>query len=196
VHRPDALLLTVARVVQGAAAGVVLYRDGGTAPLPGFGDDALLAGESRVLDEARVALQDGHVHTSFQWPRGGRHAPDGHVRVTVLVATDDEPRLLPGLVLLSPAGDLRGLTPRELEILGLLSDGCPNQAIARALGVAPRTVAAHVKHILVRLKAPSRTLAAVRAQGPDSTSPPGRWPRGESLTSNDQNLWTALGPVT
>jgi hypothetical protein len=30
--------------------------------------------------------------------------------------------------------------------------------------VAPRTVAAHVEHVLVKLEAPSRTLAAVRAE--------------------------------
>jgi DNA-binding NarL/FixJ family response regulator len=60
--------------------------------------------------------------------------------------------------------DLRGLTPRELEVLGLLIDGCSNQQIARALVVAPRTVAAHLEHILVKLGAPTRTLAAVRAE--------------------------------
>jgi DNA-binding NarL/FixJ family response regulator len=67
-------------------------------------------------------------------------------------------------VLVSPPGDLRGLTPRELEVLGLLIDGYSNAAIARALGAAPRTVAAHLEHILVKLAVPSRTLAAVRAE--------------------------------
>jgi DNA-binding NarL/FixJ family response regulator len=69
-----------------------------------------------------------------------------------------------GMVLLSPAAELRGLTPRELEVLGLLIDGCSNQEIARALVVAPRTIAAHLEHILVKLGAPTRTLAAVRAE--------------------------------
>jgi DNA-binding NarL/FixJ family response regulator len=86
------------------------------------------------------------------------------VRVTILRGTDDVASVLPGMVLLSPAGDLQGLTPRELEVLGLLVEGCANQEIARALVVAPRTVAAHVEHILVKLGAPSRTLAAVRAE--------------------------------
>jgi DNA-binding NarL/FixJ family response regulator len=65
---------------------------------------------------------------------------------------------------LSPATDLRGLTPRELEVLGLLIDGCSNQQIAHALVVAPRTVATHLEHILAKLGAPARTLAAVRAK--------------------------------
>ena len=68
------------------------------------------------------------------------------------------------MALLSPATDLRGLTPRELEVLGLLVEGCSNQEIARALVVAPRTVAAHLEHVLGKLEAPTRTLAAVRAE--------------------------------
>ncbi|WP_058727732.1 response regulator transcription factor [Curtobacterium oceanosedimentum] len=69
-----------------------------------------------------------------------------------------------GVVVLSPATGLRGLTRRELEVLGHLVEGCSNHEIARALAVAPRTVAAHVEHILVKLDATSRTLAAVRAE--------------------------------
>jgi len=161
---PMRSLLTAARLVQGAAAGVVVCRNGGTAPLPGLADDALLTGGSAVLGAAREAIRNGHLYTSFLWPRGGRHAPDGHVRVTVLTGTDDVACLLPGMVLLSPAGDLRGLTPRELEVLGLVIEGYANQKIARELVVAPRTVAAHLEHILVKLGAHTRTLAAVRAE--------------------------------
>jgi DNA-binding CsgD family transcriptional regulator len=157
-------LLAAARVVQDAAAGVVLCRDNGTAPLPGLGHDALLAAGSAVLDAARAAILTGQLYTSFLWPRGGRHAPDGHVRVTVLTGADDVSCVLLGMVLLSPPGDLRGLTPRELEVLGLVIEGYANQDIARILVVAPRTVAAHLEHILLKLSAPSRTLAAVRAE--------------------------------
>ena len=56
------------------------------------------------------------------------------------------------------------LTPRELEVLGLVIEGCANQEIACELLVAQRTVAAHLDHILVKLGAHSRTLAAVRAE--------------------------------
>jgi DNA-binding CsgD family transcriptional regulator len=161
---PMRSLLAAVGLVEGAMAGVVLCRNGGSVPLPGLAGDPLLARGSAVLDAARAAIRDAQVYTSFVWPRGGRHAPDGHVRVTALTGTDDVPRVLPGMVLLSPAGDLQGLTPRELEVLGLLIEGRANQEIARALVVAPRTVAAHLEHILVKLGAPSRTLAAVRAE--------------------------------
>ncbi len=152
-----------ARVVRGATAGMVLCRDSVTRPLPGLDGDALLAEGSPVLTVARSCIDDGQVFASFLWPRGGRHAPDGHVRVTVLASPREASAGLLGAVVLSPVTGLRGLTPRELEVLGLLVDGCSNQQIARALVVAPRTVAAHLEHILVKLDAPTRTLAAVRA---------------------------------
>ncbi len=157
-------LAAAARLVRGAEAGVVLCRDGTTRLLPGLAHDPLLVDGSTVLFVARAALRAGHAYTSFLWPRSGQHAPDGHVRVTVLSGTDDVPGEWTGMALLSPAGELRGLTPRELEVLGLLIAGRTNQEIANALVVAPRTVAAHVEHIMHKLAAPSRTLAAVRAQ--------------------------------
>ena len=157
-------LAAAARLVQGAEAGVLICSEGGSTALPGLADDPLLAEGSGVLAAARAALRGGTTFTSFLWPRGGRHAPDGHVRVTVMSATEDAVRVWAGMAVLSPPGDLHGLTPRELEVVGLLVAGYTNQEIANALVVALRTVAAHVEHILHKLGAASRTLAAVRAQ--------------------------------
>ena len=161
---PMRSLLTVARLVRGATAGVVLYADGGCRALPGLQADALLAPRSPVLAAARERIHEGHVCSSFLWPVGGPHAPSGHVRVTVLAAPEDVPPGLIGLALLSRATELHGLTPREIEVLGLLVAGCSNQEIARALVVAPRTVATHLEHVLGKLGAPNRTSAAVRAE--------------------------------
>jgi DNA-binding CsgD family transcriptional regulator len=161
---PMRSLLTTSRLVRGATAATVVRRDGRTEPLPGLDGDPLLAAGSPVLGAACGRITDGQVYASFLWPLGGRHAPDGHARVTALAAPGDAPAVLGGVVLLSPVPDLHGLTPRELEVLGLMVDGCSNQEIARALVVAPRTVAAHVEHLLAKLGAPTRTLAAVRAE--------------------------------
>lgn len=157
-------LTTAARLVHGATAGTVLRPGGGTAPLPGLGTDAMLAADSPVVDVARAYLDDGQVFASFLWPSGGRHAPDGHVRVTVLASPERELAYALGTVVVSPPGDLRGLTPRELEVLGLVVRGCSNQQIAHALVVAPRTVATHLEHVLAKLEAATRTGAAVRAE--------------------------------
>jgi DNA-binding NarL/FixJ family response regulator len=43
------------------------------------------------------------------------------------------------------------LTPRELEILGLMAEGRSNQGIAKALGVEPKTVEGHVGQIFGKL---------------------------------------------
>ncbi|MGK5111798.1 MULTISPECIES: response regulator transcription factor [unclassified Geodermatophilus] len=169
---PMRSLLFAARLVRGATAGVVLHADGVCEALPGMQADALLVPSSPVLVVARQRIGDGTVYSSFLWPVGGSHAPGGHVRVSVLAAPTDVPPGLTAVALLSPATDLHGLTPRELEVLGLLVEGHSNQEIARRLVVAPRTVAAHLEHVLVKLGAPTRTLAAVRAERDGLYVPP------------------------
>jgi DNA-binding NarL/FixJ family response regulator len=56
-----------------------------------------------------------------------------------------------------------GLTPRQLEVLRLLAGGAPNNAIARELGMAERTVKAHVTAALRALRVSSRTQLALEA---------------------------------
>jgi LuxR family transcriptional regulator, maltose regulon positive regulatory protein len=53
-----------------------------------------------------------------------------------------------------------GLTPRELEVLALLTAGLSNKLIARTLNLSPHTVKRHVARILDRLDLASRMQAA------------------------------------
>jgi DNA-binding CsgD family transcriptional regulator len=175
----------VAGLVDGASAGTVLNVGGDVELLPGLAEHELLAADSPVLAMARAEVAAGHVHRTFLWPLGGRHAPEGHVRVTVLASPADAPARVSGMVLLSPPGDLRGLTPRELEVLGLVVDGRSNWQISRMLVVAERTVAAHVQHILDKLDAPTRTAAAVRADRTGLYVPgeqPDPWPSAQPVS--------------
>ena len=55
------------------------------------------------------------------------------------------------------------LTPRELEVLGLLSVGLSNNEIAEKLTLSAGTVRLHVSNILAKLEAPNRTTAVVLA---------------------------------
>ena len=56
-----------------------------------------------------------------------------------------------------------GLSPRELEVLGLVAEGLSNQRIAEALVLSEHTVRRHVANILKKMGAPSRAAAAARA---------------------------------
>jgi DNA-binding CsgD family transcriptional regulator len=165
-HAVDPLrsVRAIASLVQDANAGAVIYPDGATAVLPGMVGHPLLAAASPAVAVARAELGSGRVYQTFLWPLGGRHAPQGHVRFTALAPPAGLPGTLTGLLLLSPPGDLHRLTPRELEVLGLVIEGCSNRQIARVLVLTQRTVASHMERILAKLAAPSRTLAAVRAQ--------------------------------
>jgi DNA-binding NarL/FixJ family response regulator len=55
------------------------------------------------------------------------------------------------------------LTPRELEVLGMLSKGSANKEIARAIGVAEVTVKLHTRRILEKLGVRNRAAAAAVA---------------------------------
>lgn len=168
---PMRSLAATARIVKGATAGAVLLRDGDTQPLPGLEDHVLLASDSPVVSLARVTLLAGQIYKSFMWPAQDGLLAGGHVRISVLAAAE-LPTLVLGAVLVTPDAACRALTPRELQVLGLLVDGYSNQQIARKLAVAPRTVAAHVEHVLTKLDAPSRTLAAIRAEREGCYVPP------------------------
>jgi non-specific serine/threonine protein kinase len=55
------------------------------------------------------------------------------------------------------------LTPRELEVLRLLSAGHTDQEIAAELFISPHTVTSHVKHLLAKLEVGSRAAAVAHA---------------------------------
>jgi DNA-binding CsgD family transcriptional regulator/tetratricopeptide (TPR) repeat protein len=61
-----------------------------------------------------------------------------------------------------PAGEL-GLTPRELEVLGLVAAGRSNRQIAQALFISPKTASVHVSNILAKLGVATRVEAAAVA---------------------------------
>jgi DNA-binding CsgD family transcriptional regulator len=55
------------------------------------------------------------------------------------------------------------LTPRELEVLTLLSEGASNKSIAQRLGISVHTAKFHVGQLLDKLDATGRTDAVAHA---------------------------------
>ncbi len=73
------------------------------------------------------------------------------------------PGLLRRLLWASDARPSPTLTPREREVLALLSQGLSNKEIASRLHSTVRTVKAHISHILQKLNVQDRTQAALLA---------------------------------
>jgi len=71
----------------------------------------------------------------------------------------------PGLMaeFVSAQGQAEILTPREREILQLLADGMSNADVAAKLFISQETVKSHVRHILAKLEADTRTQAVAIA---------------------------------
>jgi DNA-binding NarL/FixJ family response regulator len=62
-----------------------------------------------------------------------------------------------------PRGAASGLSPREVEVLGLIAAGRSNRFIAAELVLSEKTVHRHVSNILTKLGVESRTAAAAYA---------------------------------
>jgi DNA-binding NarL/FixJ family response regulator len=71
------------------------------------------------------------------------------------------------------------LTPQQVRVLMMLSEGLLNKQIAYQLGVSEATVKAHVSAILQKLGVESRTQAVIAAAKIEA----GQWPQGASAES-------------
>jgi DNA-binding NarL/FixJ family response regulator len=94
-----------------------------------------------------------------------KEAPHGTlVRAIEKVASGEgyvDPALMPQFLSGRDQSDM--LTPREREILQLLADGLSNGDVAERLFISQETVKSHVRHILTKLEADTRTQAVAIA---------------------------------
>ena len=119
-----------------------------------------------VADEtdAREALAAGARGALPRTVDGDRLAAALRAAVQGLVTLDDSfaAALLRGAPPVAPELP-ESLTPREIEVLQLLSQGLANKAIASRLGISDHTVKFHVNAILGKLGVQSRGEAIVQA---------------------------------
>ena len=73
---------------------------------------------------------------------------------------------------MAPEPDLRGLSSRELKLLGFLAAGWPDERIAAVMRRTPAEVVDDVRHSMELLGAPSRDGLAVRASREGLFLPP------------------------
>ena len=61
----------------------------------------------------------------------------------------------------SSGGEIKDLTPRDLDVLRLMASGATNQEIGQALGISHETTRKHVTRIIDKLGARNRTHASI-----------------------------------
>ena len=90
-----------------------------------------------------------------------------------------DPALMPAFMSGKDKDDMP--TGREREILQLLADGMSNADVASKLFISQETVKSHVRHILAKLEADTRTHAVAIALRKRSSIRAARPPRGRVL---------------
>ena len=63
------------------------------------------------------------------------------------------------------------LSPRELEVAKLVTEGKTNRQIASTLYLSEKTVETHMSHILAKLGVTSRTHVAAKLSGAEAAGP-------------------------
>lgn len=160
--RPDVILMDLAMPRLDGAAAIRRIREAG-------GSVRVLVltslGEQQQIAQALDAGADGYLF---------KHAEPDEIETAIRTVMDGgavlDPKAARALLdhrsgPLPSAADVTDnpLTDREEEVVRLVRDGLANKQIARRLGIAERTVKAHLTNIFKRLGVADRTQAALWA---------------------------------
>ncbi len=129
-----------------AAPALVVLADNARS---GWAAEALRAGVRGVLPREATAQE---IVSAVSAAAAGLVVLSPDFVETLLPTLSSAPRALP------PAPS-QALTPREVEVLGMLAEGLGNKIVARRLGISEHTVKFHVGSIFSKLNASSRTEA-------------------------------------
>jgi len=153
--RPDAILLDLALPGMGGVEAISRLRQTGAPPVVIFSahEDAEAMVEA-VRAGARGYVVKGAPGTEIIAAIREVAAGGSYFRGAAANAIAREVR--------SPR-DPDGLTPREREVIHLVSEGLSNKQIAQRLGIAERTAKFHVRQIMSKLGADNRAQAVALA---------------------------------
>ena len=153
-------VLAAARERFADAARLLAAADAARLPLqylaPGY--TANRAAAADAAGQARRILGDEHFTQA--WAEGRVLALDGAVAYAARKGGGRK----------RPAAGWASLTPAELEVVRLVSQGLRNDAIARRLFIAPGTVKVHLSHIFAKLGITTRAELAAQAAAQDLTA--------------------------
>lgn len=158
LHRPDVVLMDLSMPVLDGVEATRQIVDS----MPETKVVVLTSFSDR--DRVTAALEAGAVGYLLKDCEPGellaavRAAALGHAPLDPRVAH----ALLPSRAPASSTGP--DLSPREREVLELVAEGLANKQIARRLGIAERTVKAHVGSVFRRIGVADRTSAALWAR--------------------------------
>jgi DNA-binding CsgD family transcriptional regulator len=122
-------------------------RGGAQAAIARAHADAVETGARPLVDEIEALMRRGRLQLggAAQPEQGGAAASNGA-----------EPE--------ASAADRLGLTPRELDVLGLVAEGHTNRQIGEQLFISEKTASVHVSRILSKVGAANRGEAAAIAR--------------------------------
>lgn len=138
----------------------------------GAGMDGVTAtSQIRLLDDPPPVLilttydTDADILAAVEAGASGymlKDAPPEQIRQAVLSAAAGQTALAPkiaALLMNRIANPAPALTPREIQLLGLLATGMSNRAIAKQTFISEATVKTHLVHIYEKLGVDNRTAA-------------------------------------
>lgn len=113
-------------------------------------EEALTRAALAELHRARHEPDQMHAQVELAWAIAERLGAQPLLRRLAAITTASPEPVQP---------NLRGLTPRELEVLRLVAQGMTDAAVGEALFISPRTVSQHLRSIYGKLEVSSRAAA-------------------------------------
>ena len=159
-HNPDVVLMDLRMPRMDGTEAIRRLAARGERPraiaLTTYADDASVLGALRAGARGYLTKDAGaeQIRAAIEAVARGEAALDPAIQHHVLAAVSAPT---------APSEAPDDLTPREVEVLGLIAEGLTNAEIAERLVVSAATVKSHVNHIFSKIGARDRAQAVVYA---------------------------------